>query len=173
MNGISGRDIAVIMENNKSNIFNNVTKESFKYDIAEDRELSEKEYWNNSIKNMCINEFTLRTGKKTRRENKITTDKEYNFIIGNIDRKIVGENSILIFENSNMIPQSNNDLSIDSIFYLMCQHNLRVYNAEKCYFLLFINYQKMIIKEIIKNEEIISMLIKIEKHFWKTYKRMK
>lgn len=172
VNGISGKDIGVIMANDKLETFKDIFQNEIYYEKSSKKELSEKEYWNDSIRQMCINEFTVRTGKKTRRESKVVRDKEYNFMIGNIDRKVSGENSILIFENYNRInvDEMKGKIGREALVFLICQHNIRIYECEKCYLILFINYEKMIIKEIIRNEKIINMLINIEEHFWNDYK---
>ena len=170
--GISGNDISVIMENDKSGALKEVLHEKDYYREDKGDRSAEKEYWEDSIKQMCINKFTVRTGKKTRRESRVIRDKEYDFMIGNADRKVSGENSILICRNYNRnnIEQMAGKINRDALLYLSCQHNLRVYNSEKCYLILFINYEKMIIREIDRNEVIINMLISIEKHFWNHYK---
>lgn len=51
-------------------------------------------YWGNTLKEIMCKEFTIRSGKKVRKDLKTIIDEEYNFMHCKVDRRIVGENSI-------------------------------------------------------------------------------
>ena len=65
-----------------------------------------------------------------RKELKIVIDEEYDFMHCKVDRRIVGENSILL-----CVIYNGNDHKGEikhNVLY-ECQHNMRVTKAEKCY----------------------------------------
>ncbi len=168
MQGILGRDIAAIMNIDKDKSINELIESKIKcINNEESVQLSEKEYWEDRIKEICIDEFVLRTNKNIIRQRKIITDEEYDFMISAIDSIIIGENSILICENdNNIVSRVWNYSELQAKYILMCQHNMRVTKAEKCYVVSLVNCERLIIKEIERDERIIQMLIKIEKDFW-------
>ena len=84
----------------------------------------------------------------------------------NVDRRIVGENSILLCStyNGNSLCEEINENTL-----FECQHNMRVTKANKCYVACLINDRKFIFREILRDEEVISKIIKEEKSFYYNY----
>lgn len=173
--GINGSDIGAIMGVDKNKNASDVYLEKIKLEIRTsskgDKDLKDKFneaiYLKNTLKEVVAREFSLRTGKKVRKENKQIVDEEYDFIIGNIERKIVGENSILmckvvdIFSYAEWVNEE-----IPARHLLEAQHCMRISKAEKCYLAYLIGHRKFIYKEILRDDKVINMIIQIEKDFW-------
>jgi putative phage-type endonuclease len=131
------------------------------------KDTGEKAYFRETLKEVNAKEFTVRTGKKVRKENKVLIDSEYDFIMANIDRKVIGENSILMCKSSSVFLAKEYDgEEVPANFILQCQHNMRVSGASKCYIASLIGGQKFVIKEIQRDDELINMIIEKEKDFW-------
>lgn len=127
------------------------------------KEKYEELYWINTLKEILSKEFTIRSGKKVRKELKTIVDEEYDFMHCNVDRRIVGENSILLCRIYSGI---NPGEEINENILLECQHNMRVTKSNKCYVAYLINDRRFVFKEITRDEEIISRIISKEKAFF-------
>lgn len=170
VNGINGYDIGAIMGVAKNSTIYNVYSEKIEFingDIIVKQLLSEEEYWKLTFKEMTAREYSIRTNKKVRNENKIIVDEEYDFMIANIDKRIVGENSILICKTENIFAFKEWDGGkLLESYILEAQHNMRVCKAEKCIITSIIDGKRFIYKEVVRNNKIIDMIIQIEKDFW-------
>lgn len=173
--GINGSDIGAIMGVNKNKSVSDVYLEKIKLEIRNsskgDKNLKNKFnetiYLENTLKEVVSREFSLRTGKKVRKENKQIADEEYDFMIGNIERKIVGENSILMCKVVDIFSYAEwANEEIPAKHLLEAQHCMRISKAEKCYLAYLIGHRKFIYKEILRDDKVINMIIQIEKDFW-------
>lgn len=174
--GIGGSDVGAIMGVNKYKSVFEVYMD--KIEIIEDavesinhkslyENKSESAYWGETLKEVNAKEYTVRTGKKVRKENKVLIDSEYDFMRANIDRKVIGENSILMCKTSStFLAKEYEGEEIPASFILQCQHNMRVSGTSKCYIASLIGGQKFVIKEIERDDELINMIIEKEKDFW-------
>lgn len=159
-NGILGYEAAGIM---------GISKEETCYSIYlkkmnnMPREKSEESYFKGKINDLIANEFTMRTGLTTRKENRNLAHKDYPFIIRKINRRVIGENSIL----KCMIKNIYNGIEESDI--ISCLHDLSMSKADKCYLAILVNYKKLIITEIIRDEEKINEIIHKEVNFWVNY----
>jgi predicted phage-related endonuclease len=163
---IYGNEIGIILGVNKNKTINELYQEKLKKSHVRHEKLKEKYeklYWINTLKEILCKEFTIRSGKKVRKELKTIIDEEYDFMHCNVDRRIVGENSILL---CNIYSGINIDEEINENTLLECQHNMRVTKTDKCYVACLINDRKFIFKEISRDEEIISRIISKEKAFF-------
>lgn len=172
--GISGSDICDIMGVNKNkNSYDVYLKkislgDSYMKDFSNvEKEMNEATYWDCTIKEMTAKEFSIRSGKKVRKENKQLIDEEYNFIIANIDRRVVGENSILICKTENTFFNGQwSGEELPASYLLESQHYMRVSKTNKCYIASLIGGKKFVYKEVLRDENMINMIIQIEKDFW-------
>lgn len=171
-NGIDGLDIGAIMGINKNKSAKDVyfEKANFSEKIKKGIELqtsSEANYWSSTFKEIIAQEFSLRNNKKVRKENKQLVDGEYEYIVGDVDRKVVGENAILMCKAENtFILEDWNGGKLPAIYVLEAQHCMRISKAEKCYIAALIGNKKFVCNEIIRDEKVINMIIEIEKDFW-------
>lgn len=165
LKSIYGYEIGMILGINKNKTTNELyldklEKSHFRHENS--KEKYEALYWINTLKEIICKEFTIRSGKKVRKELKTIVDEEYDFMHCNVDRRIVGENSILLCSIYNGINPSE---EINENLLLECQHNMRVTKAEKCYVACLINDRKFIFKEISRDEDLITKIIEEEKAF--------
>lgn len=172
-NGIDASDISAIMGINKNKNAHDVYFEKIDYinrtlrygGILE--KPSEANYWELTFDEMLAQEFSFRSSKKVRKGNKQLIDDEYEFMVGNINRKVVGENSILLCKCENVfLPIEWNEEEVPANYMLEAQHSMRVSKAEKCYIASLIGGKKYVYKEVLRDDNVIDMIIQIEKDFW-------
>ena len=172
-NGIDGLDIAAIMGSDRNRKLGDVYLEKInlideitKYGGILER-TSEAGYWNLTFDEMIAKEYSLRSNKKVRKGNKQLIDEEYEFMVTNINRKVVGENSILICKCENIfLPLNWNGEELPAGYVLEAQHSMRVSKAEKCYIASLLGGKKFVYKEILRDDKLINMIVQIEKDFW-------
>ena len=165
--GIGGSDVGAILGVNKYKTPFEVYLEKTE-PITEVGEQSESAYWGDKFEEAVAKEFEKRTGKKVRRDRKHYKHKDYHFMVANIDRRVVGENSILECKTANQyLLKDWEDEEIPASYLLQVQHYLFVTGAELGYIAVLIGGQKFIWKEVQRDEELIEMIIEAEKDFWK------
>ena len=172
-NGIDSLDIAAIMSVDKKKSPGDVYLEKInsideitKYGGILER-TSEANYWDLTFDEMIAKEYSLRSNKKVRKGNKQLIDEEHGFMVANINRKVVGENSILICKCENIFLAMNwNGEELPPSYILEAQHSMRVSKAKKCYIASLLGGKKFVYKEILRDDNVISMIIQIEKDFW-------
>lgn len=165
--GIGGSDVGAILGVNKYKTPFEVYLEKTET-ISEVKEQSEAAYWGDQFEEVVAKEFEKRTGLKVRRDRKHYKHKEYPFMVANIDRRIVGQNAILECKTANQyLLKEWEDEEIPASYLLQVQHYICVTNADKAYIACLIGGQKFIWKEIKRDDELIEIIIKAEKDFWK------
>lgn len=168
-NKIHGKDIGAILGFDKYRNIKEVYKE-MTGEIEHFNADPEAIYWKNTLEEVISREFMLRTKKKIRKNNINSIDKDYEFMESNVNRKIIGENSILDCIAINGINEADiNDKKFIKTSVLQAQHNMRVKNVEKCYIAMLINESKFIIREVKRDDKLISKIVKIEADFWNEY----
>lgn len=173
INGIDDLDIAAIMGEDKNRGIGdvylekiNLTDEVTKCDGILER-TSEANYWNSTFDEMIAMEYSLRSNKRIRKGYKQLIDQEHGFMVTNNNRKVVGENSILICKCENIFfPMNWNGEELPASYVLEAQHCMRVSKAEKCYIASLLGGKKFVYKEILRDDNLINMIVEIEKDFW-------
>lgn len=164
--GIGGSDVGAIMGVSRWKSAFEVYVDKIE-EITEVSESSESSYFGNVLEEVVAREFSSRTGKKVRKDNRQLVHKTHEFMMGNIDRRIVGENSILECTTVNAFKAKEWDgEEIPPSFILQCQHYMEVMGADNCYIAALIGGQRFVHKEIKRDEELISMIVEAEKDFW-------
>lgn len=164
--GIGGSDAAAIMGVNRWKSAFEVYAEKTE-EITEVKEDSEAAYWGAQLKKIVAKEFTQKSGKKIRRDTRHLVHKKYPFMVANIDRRVLGENSILACKTTSVFGEKEwEGEEIPANCILQCQHYMAVTNSDKCYIAVLIGGQKFVIKEIARDNELIDMIIEAEKDFW-------
>lgn len=164
--GIGGSDVGAIMGVNrwKSPFEIYVDKTE---DITEVKESGELSYWGNTLEEVVAREFSIRTGKRVRKDNRQLVHKTHKFMMGNIDRRIVGENALLECTTVNAFRAKEwEGEEIPPSYILQCQHYMEVMGSDNCYIAALIGGQKFIYKKIERDDELISMIVEAEKDFW-------
>jgi len=166
--GIGGSDAASLLGLNKWKSPIRLYME--KIGEIESDKAGEAAYWGTKLENVVSKEFTKRTGKRAFNVNKILIHPEYDWMIANIDRRIVGENAILECKTTSAYNKEKwIGEEIPQEYIIQVMHYMAVTNTEKAYFACLIGGQKFVWKEIERDEELITMLIEQEKDFWENH----
>src|SRR5690606_2827866 len=135
-----------------------------------DESQSEAAYFGSLLEDLVAKEFEKRTGKKVRRNNFILQHPKYDFIIANIDRKVVSENALLKCKTSSAYyaKEWEND-EIPAPYLVQVQHYMGVTGYEKAYIAVLIGGQKFVWKEVERDDELIDMIFQAEIDFWNNH----
>lgn len=110
------------------------------------------------------------TGKKVRKNNFMLQHDEYDFMLANIDREVVGEKAILECKTASPYSADHwKDASIPPHYVIQCLHYMAVTGVEKCYLACLIYGRGVEFREIERDENAINNLIQLEKNFWEEY----
>jgi len=124
----------------------------------------------NKLEDIVADFFTEKTGKKVRRCNDTIFHSKYNFIGANIDRRVVGEDTILECKTCSAWKSKEwEGEEIPQEYILQVLHYLAVTGADKAYIAVLIGNQKFVYKEIKRDEKIIYDIIKKEVYFWQNF----
>lgn len=123
----------------------------------------------NRLEQLVADLFAEETGKKVRNVNGILRNDKYKFAFANIDRAVVGEKSILECKTTNSFASKEWEEGIPPHYEIQCMHYMAVTGAEKCYVAVLIGNQEFKIHTLLRDEETIEYLMKIEEKFWEKY----
>ncbi|SFC99359.1 YqaJ viral recombinase family protein [Clostridium uliginosum] len=164
--GILGSDVGAIMGVDKVKSVIDVYREKTE-DVKEADENGEVTYWYSTLEEIVSREFALRTGKKVRKDKRTTAGRDCNFMIGNVDRKVVSENSILECMVVNHVEGNEwRKYEVPPKHLVEAQHDMEVRGADKCYIAALIDNSKFIIHEVERDDELISKIVEKEREFW-------
>lgn len=166
--GLGGSDASVVLGLNKWKSRMALFLE--KTGQIEDQPAGERAYWGTILEDVVANEFIKRTGKKVFRRNFIFQDSEYPFLIANIDREVVGENTGLECKTTAEFnaDQWVGDLVPDS-YYCQCQHYCRVMNWDGIYIAVLVGLKEFLWKYIPRDNEFIALMVEREVDFWQNH----
>ena len=177
--GIGGSDAAAIfgMSRWKSPIDIWLSKTT---EISQEDEQSEAAYWGTVLEDVVAKEFEKRTGLKVRRKNAVLQHDEYEFMIADIDREIVGQIYIngegekikAGLECKTASEYKKDEWKDDEIpmeYLIQCQHYMAVTGYDAWVIAVLIGGNKFFYKVIERDDEFIEMLIKTEQDFWNNH----
>jgi len=136
------------------------------------KDISDKIYvkLGDKLEDIVADFFCEKTGKKVRRVNETIFHKQYNFIGANIDRRIVGEDTILECKTCSAWKSKEwEGEDIPQEYILQVMHYLAVTGANMAYIAVLIGNHDFRYKEIKRNEKLINDIIKKEVYFWKNF----
>ena len=111
------------------------------------------------------------TGKKLHRVNETIYHPSYPFVACNIDRRVVGEDTI--FEAKTASTWKAKEWQGDDIpqeYIIQCLHNLAVTGKDKCELAVLIGGNvDFICKTVYRDEKLIGEILKKEVKFWKEF----
>lgn len=111
--------------------------------------------------------FCEATGKKVRRLNAVLQHDEHDWMIGDIDRVIVGEDALLECKTANAyMAEKWADGAIPEQYEIQCHHYMAVTGKKKVYIACLIMGIDFVWRVVERDEEVIQNLISIEKDFW-------
>ena len=163
--GIDAYDVAALMgadkKRNAMDVYIEKTDGIKKINIIEDAL-----YWEIKLEEFVSREFALRTDNVVRKDLRPQCDKDYKFMIANIDRKISRENAILeckVIKNDEAFDFEEELLNS---YQLQAQHNMKVKGADAYYIAALINSERFIYKRFNRDDDLISKIVKVEEDFW-------
>lgn len=163
--GIGGSDVSIICGMNKYKSALELWMEKKGY--SEQTESGESAYWGNIMEPIIRKEFTKRTGMNVDTVNSMLQHPKYKFMLANVDGVIDGK---YIFEakTASAFKQDQwKDNNIPQEYMLQVQHYMAVTGYNKTYIAVLIGGNKFEYREIERDDELIDMIVKIEKKFWK------
>ncbi|EGP5670200.1 endonuclease [Enterococcus faecium] len=166
--GIGGSDVGTILGLNKWKSPYQLWLEKTGQVILTESE-SEPAYWGNILEEVVAKEFQERTGKKVRRRNQVFEHPLHPFLRANIDRDVVGENSILECKTANQFLDKEWEGEEVPLSYLcQVQHYMNVLNKDYCYIAVLIGGQRFIWKRVARDQELIDTITERLVEFWET-----
>lgn len=111
--------------------------------------------------------FSEATGLKVRRKNAILQHPEYDFLLANVDRLIVGREEGLECKTTNSYAKKDWEEEEIPIHYeIQCHHYMAVTGYKAWWIAVLIGNEKFVYKKIERDESVINYLLSIEKDFW-------
>jgi putative phage-type endonuclease len=134
-------------------------------------EVGEAAYWGNVLEDVVAREFTIQTGLRVQRSNKLYQHPEHKFMLGNVDRLILdkGGRGLGVLECKTASAFKMDEWEEDKVpdeYSIQLQHYMAVLGVDYGYFAVLIGGQKFQYKLVERNERIIDSLIQIEDEFW-------
>ncbi len=138
-----------------------------------EEEQNEAMYWGTRLEDLVAQEFQERTGKKVWRRNAVLQHPEHEFVLANIDRRVVGEEEGLIPLEVKTTSAWNReeweDDVIPDMYAIQVQHYIAVCGAPYAYIAVLIGGNKFRWARVERDDEAIRYLIQIEKNFWENH----
>lgn len=132
--------------------------------------LKESRYWGSVLEAPVADRYAEETGYKIQKSNQLIRSKDNDFMIANIDRKVVGEEMRIGFEaktaaRSEGWGESGSD-EIPAYIMCQCQHYLAVTNYDYWDLAVLIGNRDYRQYRIAPIDGIINQLIEAEEEFW-------
>lgn len=122
----------------------------------------------NDLEDYVASRFTEATGKKVRRDNTRYFLKEYPYIVGHIDRRVIGEKAGLEIKTTSQIAKTEFEKGdIPMTYYCQCMHYMVVTGFDHWYLAILSFQRGFYWFRIDRNEEEIEALVEAEEDFWK------
>jgi len=166
--GIGGSDASVICGINRYKSPIELWME--KTGQIEPKEAGEAAYWGNIMEPIIRDEFTKRSGFDVLIEKSLLQHPEYSYMLANLDGIVIDEvkRKGYIFEakTANSFVTGEWDMNIPENYQLQVQHYMAVTGYEGAYVAVLIGGNTFKYYFIERDEELIKILIKLEKQFW-------
>jgi len=164
--GIGGSDVAAICGVSKYKSPVELWME--KTGQIEPKEVGEAAYWGNVMEPIIRDEFTLRTNLNVRLVPSILKHPVHSFMLANLDGVIDDVCGECIFEakTASIYKQEQWETSIPEEYMLQIQHYMAVTGFQKAFIAVLLGGNQFKYKVIESDNEIIEMIVKLEKHFW-------
>lgn len=166
--GIGGSDVATICGLNKYKSALELWMEKRGY--KQDEEAGESAYWGTTLEHIVREEFIKRSGLEVDTINLMLKHPKYEFMLANVDGIVIDQESKkCIFEAKTASAYKADQWKDDEIpegYMLQIQHYMAVTGYERAYIAVLIGGNTFKYKVVDKDEELINMIIQIEKQFW-------
>lgn len=112
--------------------------------------------------------FTQETGLKVQKDNKTYFHSKYSFLLGNIDRKIIGQKAFLECKTTSTFNAKEwQDDEVPASYLLQVQHYLNVLDYDTAYIAVIIGNNQFIWKEIKRDNDLIEQMTDRLVTFWR------
>lgn len=165
--GIGGSDVATLCGINKYKSPVELWME--KTCQIHPKESGEAAYWGTKMEPIIREEFRLRTNLKVDIVNSILQHEKYDFMLANLDGIIYdAELGDCIFEakTASAFKQSQWEDNLPEEYMLQIQHYMAVTGFKGTYIAALIGGNQFVYHFIKRDEELINMIIRLEKNFW-------
>ena len=163
--GIGGSDISAIMGKNP---WKSAYELYFdKLGILEEKETTEAMRIGTDLEQYVAERYMEATGKKIQRTNFMYFDDEYDFMVANIDREIVGENAAVECKTTNIfstVDYDSGDVPIQ--YYMQCQWYMMVRGYDYIDLAVLVFGKGFFYSMIERDEEFIADMRKAAIEFW-------
>ena len=114
--------------------------------------------------------FEEATGKKVRRKNAILQHPHIPWMLGNVDRLVVGENAGLECKTTSVLNKSRfAQGEFPANYYVQCVHYMAVTGADRWYLAVLVLNKSFHVFTIERDENEIAALIEAERRFWEDH----
>lgn len=121
----------------------------------------------NELEDLVTRLFEQESGLKVQKDNKTHYHKDYNFLLANIDRKIIGDKALLECKTTSAFSSSQWDEDeIPASYIMQVQHYLNVLDYDYAYIAVLIGNHDFKFKRIERDQELIDMYTKEAIKFW-------
>lgn len=165
--GIGGSDVSVIAGINPYKSIFQLWLEKTGTIEPEETE-SDYAHFGTVLEPIVRNEFMEQTGIKVRMKKCIMQHEKYPYIICNLDGVIYENGEMNIFEAKTASAYKLKDWEegIPSEYQLQIQHYMAITGAKKTYIAALIGGNRFIYHIVDRDEELIELIIEMEKQFW-------
>lgn len=165
--GIGGSDVSIIAGINKfKSVFQLWLEKTGHVELEETD--SEYAYFGTILEPLVKKEFMRRTGKKIRARNEILQSETYPFMLCDLDGVIYEDGEMCIFEakTASAYKQDVWERGVPVEYILQVQHYMAVTGAKKAYVAALVGGNHFYTHMVSRDEELIRMIIAMEKEFW-------
>lgn len=114
--------------------------------------------------------FAEATGKTTRRCNYVLQHPEYQWMLANVDRMVVGEEAGLECKTTSALTRTDyDDGDIPAHYYAQCMHYLAVTGLKRWYIAVLVLGKGFYVFCVERDEDEITEIIRSEKEFWQEH----
>lgn len=122
------------------------------------------------LEDYVVKRFEEATGKKTRRRNAVIQHPDYNWLIGDIDRWVVGENAGMEAKTTSVLNRAKfSQGEYPPNYYVQCVHYMALTGAERWYLAVLVLNRAFHVFTIERDNDEIKALIEAERHFWEDH----
>lgn len=168
--GIGGSDVSVIAGINKFRSVFQLWLEKTGQWIPEEAE-NEFIHFGNVLEPVVKREFMRRTGLKVRAKKMLLQSEEYPFMLADLDGVIYENGEMCIFEAKTASAYKEDvwKQGVPDEYLLQIQHYMAVTGAKRTYIAVLVGGNSFYYHEVLRDEELIEMIVEMEKRFWEEH----
>jgi len=169
--GVGGSDAAAVVGLNPYRTPLDVYFEKRGETEPEDLSDNEAVHFGNVLEDVIAQEYSRRTGRKVRRNNRLLRHPEHSFMQASLDREVVGESRLLECKTAGAFMADQwGEAGTDEVpmqYLIQCMHYLAVTGKDLCDLAVLIGGRDFRIYPIQRDEELVANLIAGEAEFWR------